>query len=220
MREEILICLAILAAGLRTSVGQVSYATLSIAPGYNLLSNPFSAGVTNGANEIMVPLDGEQIITWEGRGFVLIVYDSAFGGWIDENYSRSFPPSLPPGQGFILFNPGIVTTNITFTGRIVLSPGTTNYVNLPSGYSLVGSLLPVSVTNFTSAPVNLPIIDGMQILTWTNGGYAYDYASYDSGFGGWVGKDFSLRPAPSYSIGQGFFFFNPGAATNWEQSLP
>jgi len=40
------------------------------------------------------------------------------------------------------------------------------------------------VTNITSAPVSLPLIDGMLILTWNGSGYVY--SSYDSNFGGWV----------------------------------
>jgi hypothetical protein len=57
----------------------------------------------------------------------------------------------------------------------------------------------------------------MQVLTWS--GSDYIYSSFDPSFGGWIGPDFLPNPAPSYEIGQGFFFFNPGDAA-WRQSLP
>ena len=60
------LALATLAASIATSVGQinvVAYASVSIASGWNLLANPLSAGVRNGADEIMIPIDGEIILT-------------------------------------------------------------------------------------------------------------------------------------------------------------
>ena len=57
---------ATLAASIVTSVGQINavgYASVSIPSGWNLVANPLSAGVTNGADEIMIPMDGEIILT-------------------------------------------------------------------------------------------------------------------------------------------------------------
>lgn len=217
MKAAALIYLITLTAGLSTSPGQDTNLSVSIASGWNFLANPLSTGTTNGANEIMSPFDGEVIVTWDGARVSYVTYDSGFAGWVDVSDNPSVPPSLPPGKGFALFNPGPMTT-LTFTGRMLPAPGTTNSISLPSGYSLLGSLLPATVTNITSAPVSLPIIDGMQILTWT--GTGYDYSSYDSGFGGWIGSDFSPKPAPAYTVGQGFFFYNPGPPSTWEQFAP
>ena len=82
----------------------------------------------------------------------------------------------------------------------------------------MGSMVPAAVTNITSAPVRLPIIDGMFVVTWS--GTNYIYTSYDSNFGGWIDVNYSRVPAPSYSIGQGFFIFNPLPPVTWIQSLP
>jgi hypothetical protein len=214
-----LMFVAVLLTGMGTSVGQVSYVSVDISPGFNLLANPLSGGFTNGANEIMPIIDGEEILTWNGASFNGVIYDSTANGWVQlDDITPAQPPSLPPGKGFVFFNPVAAATNFIFTGRVVPAPGTTNAIDLPSGYSLVGSLLPATVTNITSAPVNLPIINGMQILTWT--GWAYDYFSYDSGFGGWIGPNFMSNAPPSYKVGQGFFLFNPGPPRIWEQSSP
>ncbi len=85
---------------------------------------------------------------------------------------------------------------------------------------MVGSALPANVSNITGAPVSLPLIDGMQILTFDNPTATYKRASYLTAFGGWVEDALNTVPAPSYSIGEGFFFKNPNAAAPWRQSLP
>jgi hypothetical protein len=225
MRTKALLSVAAIAASAISAMAQsnvyslniVGYATVSLPAGYSLLANPLSAGATNGAGELGLLIPSEQILTWNGSGFNYASYDPAFGGWIDANFAASVPPQLPPGKGFFFFNPA-AATNITFVGQVVPGPSSTNSIPLPAGYSLVGSALPANVTNISSAPVSLPLIASMQVLTWS--GSAYVYSSYDPAFGGWIDQNFAAKTAPTYSIGQGFFFFNPGTATTWSQSLP
>jgi len=203
------------------SLNIVGYATVSIPPGYSLLANPLSAGVTNGANEIMPILDTEVILTWGGTSFSEVMYDSGSGGWVlADDTTPAAPPSLPPGKGFFFFNPNATATNFTFVGQVVPGPSSTNTLVLAPGYSLIGSPLPATVATITSAPVSLPILDTMVILQWGAG--KYSEVMYDSGAGGWVLADDSTpAAAPPYTIGSGFFFFNPNpTAANWNQSLP
>jgi len=192
--------------------------TVTFPSGLSLAANPLSAGLTNGANEIGLLIDGETISTWNGLGFETYAYHQVSNSWSDGGAHPTSAPSLPPGKGFFFFNPG-PTTNITFKGLLTPGPGVTNAIQLQRGYSLVGSMVPATVTNITSAPVNLPLIDGMIVVTWSGSNYVY--TSYDSGFGGWVDANYAPVPAPSYSTGQGFFLFNPqrGPAV-WVQSLP
>jgi hypothetical protein len=229
MRTKALLSVAAIAASAVTAMAQsnvyslniVGYATVSIPAGYSILANPLSAGATNGANEIMTPIDGEQILTWNTAtsSYNSVSYLSAFGGWVDDSLNASSPPSLPPGKGFFFKNPN-AATNITFVGQVVPGPGTTNSVTLAAGYSMVGSALPANVSDITAAPVSLPLIDGMQVLTYNNATSSYQSSSYLVAFGGWVNDALTSVPAPSLSIGQGFFFKNPNAAAAWKQSLP
>ncbi len=208
-----------MAAGLASSVAQsnvyslniVGYVNKTIPSGYSLIANPLKTGATNGANEIMPLVDGSIYLTWTGTAYDYRSYD---GGWIDSAFNPSTAPTLPPGKGFFYFNPNANTTN-TFVGEVVPAPGAVNNLSLPSGYSLVGSVMPVAATDISAAPVSLPLIDGSIVLKWT--GTAYLYRSYD---GGWIDSAFNPAAAPSYAVGDGFFFFNPNAATNWSQSLP
>jgi hypothetical protein len=182
--------------------------------------------VTNGANEIMTPIDGSVFLLWNGAGYNYVGYDSGNGGWVDANSNPSQPPALPPGKGFFFYNPGAATT-VTFVGQVVPSPGVTNAMSLPSGYSMISTPMPVSgtlgtVTTTGNPPVpggvNMPIIDGEVILKWNGAGY--NYIGYDSGNGGWVDANSNPIAAPSVNAGVGFFFYNPGAAAPWLQALP
>ena len=199
------------------SLNIVGYVNVQVNSGYSLLANPLSAGVTNGANEIMTPIDGEVILTWAGSAYNYVSYDTGFGGWIDAGYNPTVPPTLPPGKGFFINNPGASTT-VTFVGQVVPNPGVTNTITLNSGYNLVGSAVPATVTDITAAPVSLPLIDGMVLLQWA--GSAYVYSSYDTGFGGWIDAGYNPKAAPGYSVGSGFFINNPGAPAAWKQYLP
>jgi hypothetical protein len=60
----------------------------------------------------------------------------------------------------------------------------------------------------------------MQVLTWDNVKSAYVGRLYDSALG-WQDAQLNAATAPAYSIGEGFFFFNPqSTAAGWAQSLP
>ena len=120
MRTKALLSVAAIAASAVTAMAQsnvyslniVGYATVSVPPGFSLLANPLTAGVTNGANEIMPILDGELILTWTGTAFAQTGYDSGFGGWVGADGST--PSSAPPytiGSGFFFFNPNATANN-------------------------------------------------------------------------------------------------------------
>lgn len=232
MRTKALLCAAFVAVGAISAVAQnvyslniVGYVNVPVATGYSLLANPLSTG-TNGANEIMTPIDGSFYLTWVNNAYSYRGYDTGYGGWVDANNNPAQPPTLAPGTGFFFYNPNPATT-LTFVGQVVPNPGATNSLNLPTGYSLVGSPMPVggqlSATPTTGTPVapgtlNMPVIDGEFMLTWNN---AFVYRGYDSGYGGWVDANNNpVTPPPSIAVGQGLFFYNPGAAVPWLQALP
>ena len=229
MRTKALLSVAAIAASAITAMAQTSvyslnivgYATVTVPSGFSILANPLSAGATNGAAEIGLTIDGEQILTWNSAKstFTFVTFDATLG-WLDANFAATVPPSLPPGVGFFFFNPGKTATNITFVGQVVPNPSSTNTLSVAAGFSMIGSPLPANVTDITTAPVSLPKLDGMQVLTWDNVNSKYVFSDFDATLG-WLDANFVAKAAPSYSIGQGFFFFNPQAtAAGWPQSLP
>jgi hypothetical protein len=223
--KTLLLTAALVAAGVASSMAQsnvyslniVGYVNKVIPSGNSLLANPLSTGVTNGANEILPLVDTSVFLTWNGTAFVYASYDTGFGGWIDGGQNPSSPPLLPPGKGFFFFNPNPAFTN-TFVGQVIPNPGTTNTLSLPSGNSLVGSVMPVAGSAITAPPVSLPLIDTSVILKWS--GTAYQYFSYDTGFGGWIDAGQNATTEPGLAVAEGFFFFNPNGAAPWKQSLP
>jgi hypothetical protein len=228
MRTKItILSAAALAAGLISSNAQVfsanivGYANIPVKAGYSFLVNPFSTGVTNGANEVM-PIestpnfDGSYFLTWTGTTFKYNGFDSGSGGWIDQNFNPAPPPVIPPGKGFFFFNPG-VSNLVTFVGTVIPNVGATNSLPIPSGYSMVGSVVPVA-GSVTNPVVNMPVVDGFYMLQWN--GTTYVYTGFDSGSGGWIDANFNPAAVPSLKIGEGFFYNNPDVPTTWKQSLP
>jgi len=239
MRTKALLSVAAIAASAVTAMAQsnvyslniVGYATVNVPAGYSIMANPLSAGATNGANEIGLSLTGEIILTWNTASstFTYASYDPTLGispsNWYDANLNPSVAPSLPPGVGFFFFNPNSTNTPITFVGTVVPNPSSTNILTVAAGYSMIGSPLPAAVSDITAAPVSLPKPNGMIVLSWNNATSKYVYSSYDASLGispsNWYDANLAGIPAPGYSIGEGFFFFNPNAtSTAWAQSLP
>jgi hypothetical protein len=235
MRTKVLLCAAALAAGAISTMAQsnvyslniVGYVNVDMPAGNFIYVNPLSGGVSNGASEIMPSLpDGTLINLWGGSSFTGYYYDTSLGispnNWYQaDGVTPGNPPSLPPGLGFFM-SPGNHFTN-TFVGQVTPGPGTTNTANYSAGNSLVGSRLPASgaVTNSGNGQFNLPLVDGMLLNKWTGSAYVGYY--FDSTLGispdGWYLSDgVTPGPVPSFNIGQGFFW-NPGGAAAWSQSL-
>jgi hypothetical protein len=225
MRTKALVCAALCAVGAISAVAQnvyslniVGYVNVNAPVGYSLLANPLSGGTTNGANEIITPpIADSQFLTWNGAGFDAVQYSSIFQGWINPaTLAPAQPPQLPPGKAFFFYTP--TATTLTFVGQVVPNPGATNNLPLPVGYSMVGSPMPVAATDITAAPAWLPVVADMQVLKYNGAGFTA--AQYSSIFQGWIDPA-TLAPvaAPSYAVGEGFFFYTP-TATTWSQWLP
>ncbi len=219
--KTLLAAAAIIAAGVASSQAQsnvyslniVGYVNKVINPGYNLIANPLSSG-TNGVDNVIVVPDASIVVTFDG-----VAYDSRYidtGAWLkSSDDSPTTAPTVPPGRGFFFFNPNPAFTN-TFVGSVVPSPGATNTLSLPPGYSLVGSVLPVAGAA-TAAPVGVPAIDACIIVTFD--GIAYDSRYLDTG--AWLkSSDDSPTSDHNLTVGQGFFYFNPGLAAPWTHTLP
>jgi hypothetical protein len=213
---------AIVAAGIASSMAQsvyslnvVGYVNQVIPSGYSLIANPLSAGVSNGVNEVMVPPDACIVQSFNGISYDTRTLDGS--DWLSlPSFAPSSPPTVTPGNGFFFYNPGAAYTN-TWVGEVRPAPGTTNTMSMPSGYSLVGSVMPVAGANIGAAPVGLPTPDGCIVSTFN--GVAYDQRTLDGS--DWLSlPSFAITTAPGHVVGRGFFFFNPGSAVNWNQTLP
>jgi hypothetical protein len=236
MKKTLLMAAATLAAGIIStqatgvySQNIVGYVNLSFNSGYTLAVNPLNTGVTNGLTEIFnvtnLP-DDCVFLTWNGSGYNTYNYVPEFAGpdgnpWQDANGNEVGTPSLPPGTAFFFQNPG-AKTNFTLVGTVVPSVGATNAYSLVPGYSLTGSGLPVA-GSLTNSIFNLPLVDDAVILLWAGSGYAtYNYVPEFAGADGnpWQDASGNEVAPPTVTVGQGFFYQNPGASVTWSQTLP
>ncbi|TAL02252.1 MAG: hypothetical protein EPO07_07555 [Verrucomicrobia bacterium] len=196
-----------------------------IAAGNFIYANPLNASPNNNATNVLKSIaDGTTVSVWLGASFDVWTYDTSLGidplNWYaDDGVTPKFPPVLPPGKGFFL-NPPAPSTN-TFVGETVPAPGTTNTYNIASGNQLIGSPLPVGGA-VTNSGWSFPTVDGTSVSKWV--GAAFDVWIYDGSLGitpdGWYADDgVTPKAAPSFTVGEGFFF-NAPAPAQWKQSLP
>jgi hypothetical protein len=231
---------ALLAAGIMTSQAQspvysqniVGYATV-VTPAsgtYYMLSIPFKIGVSNGANEIWpsgaLP-ELSTLLTWDvpSQSYKGVLYDSTSPTlWDNGNYDPVPAPILPVGQGFLL-NLTAPATNV-FAGTVAINVGTSNQMSLPNSgtYYMVGSVVPYagSVTNGTSSGggANLNGLPELStVLTWDVPSQSYKGVLYDSTSPTlWDNGNYDPVPAPTLTVGQGFFINLTGPYT-WTTGL-
>jgi hypothetical protein len=236
--KTLLLAVTALAAGILTSQSAVTsanivgYANVPTLNPFNfyLLACPFNVGASNGANEIFgttLP-DTSQILTWDAnsQSYITAVYDGSQGNgtnWYKADDATPGPiPRLLTGQAFFLF-PADVYTN-TFVGSVSVAVGTTNTMSFsnPFNFYMVSSVIPYAgvATNSSIALTGLP--DTSQVLTWDANSQSYITAVYDASQGNgtnwYKADDATPGPAPSLSVGQGFFLF-PADVYSWKQTL-
>ena len=230
---------ALLAAGFVSSQAQpvysqniVGYANVPtpLASTYYMLAIPFTIGVSNGANEIFgntLP-DFSTLLTWDAahQAFKGVQSDkSSATGWDDAGFNPVPAPILPVGQGFFLNLTASGVTNV-FAGTVAINVGTSNNMVLPSAstYYMVSSVVPYagSVTNGNSSTGG-PNLNGLPdfstVLTWNPATQSFVGAQSDaSSPTKWDDAGFNPIPAPTLSVGQGFFINLTGPYT-WTTGL-
>jgi hypothetical protein len=117
---------------------------------------------------------------------------------------------MNPGQALFFYNPTTTNMYATFVGTVP-SGSLTNY--LAPGYSLVGSMVPMSgdlVTNPISDFATNGAASGrsQDVLLTYSPGVGYNTYTYSSG--GWLGGDPTIT-----NVYEGFFFYNLFATNNW-----
>ena len=181
-----------------------------------LVSNPFITGATNGANEVLPTLaDGSGLLLWNPTIANFVDYTSYQGHYYNSTTGALLPtPILNPGEGFFIKNFGSAT-NITLVGSLAILPGTTNYISLPVGYTLMGSEVPTPGGITSKLGLVLPTTATLQF--YTNG----VYSQYTYNAGKWYNASKAVVAEPIVSPGQGFFFENLGkTAVIWPETLP
>jgi hypothetical protein len=118
---------------------------------------------------------------------------------------------MPPGTGAALYyNNGAADTVVTFTGQV--PQGTYNVATLGRGqFTMVGSPIPIGgdITNSTTV-VGLTPANGDTVATFNSSLNDYNPSSK------WISlsKKWGVTASSTIAVGQGFLYYNNGAAAN------
>lgn len=183
------------AGGTVYSINVVGCVRRLIRNGENLIANPLHPPNNTLASLLPNVPDGTQIRKWDvfAQNFVVSYYDAFFGGWDQGNLT------LNPGEGAILINPDL-PFELVFVGEVM--QGTLNNP-LPAGYSLRGSMAPVS------GLLTFPAEEGDVIITHNPVNQTYITNTY---FGG------AWDTVPQISPSDGFWVGTTSART-WVQNF-
>jgi hypothetical protein len=226
MRTKILLCAVAMAASLASSMAQnvyslnvVGYVNVTLPPSqFTAVANPLDAsmGGTIATGNDMTNLFNINTTVGLANGSKIQQFISSandYGSAI--NYSGATKKwasnfSMPPGNAILFYNNGAADTVVTFTGQVPQGTYNVNSLN-PSQFTLVGSPIPIGgdVTNSTTAVGLVP----------SNGDTAATFNSAANDWNGvtkWSGatKKWSASPSSTIAVGQGFLYYNNGAAVN------
>ena len=218
MRTKALVCAAALAAGALASWAQsnvyslnvVGYVNVQLPVGYSLVANPLDAGnntVSNLFNTLAQDPDflGSTVYAWNGSFFVANQLDPFGTGWATPT------AAFPPGLGFFIQNAGTTAKTNTFVGNVMQG----HLVNaLPTGYKVVGSMVPQSGYVADLGLVSTP---GDTIYMW-NGSFFVSIQNDPFGTG-WPSPvpPFTVDPVkgPFINVGQSFFYNSGDGSATW-----
>ena len=197
------------------SENSVGYYTLDLPQGFTMVANQFNNGDNNLNTVLPLPdsLAGAQFLKWDssagGQTFLPAddFFGSAFGGWVDANFTPT-ATTLVPGEGGFINMPA--AASVTFVGEV--PQGTLN-VTIPPLFSIVSQPTPQELGLDAAG---LPATVGDQVLFWDNTaspqGFTAALDYFGPAFGGWVDANFTpVDPTPA--IGESLFY-NSAAATD------
>jgi len=176
------------------SVNAVGYVNVTVPAGQlACLCVPLDPGAANTVADLLPGLpDGSVVYKFDpASGFD--INSLTFGMWSDPSMT------LVPGEGFFLLNGGTEDVTITFVGEV---PQGTLTIDLPAGFSLVGSKVPQA--GAVSTDLGLPVEDGDTVYTFDP---ATGYVISSFTFGMWPGGE------PEVDVAEGFWVSKVNPAT-------
>jgi hypothetical protein len=160
----------------------VGYVKLTLAQGYNLVSNPLNN--TNPSGNTIGNLFGTvdcAVSRWTGTGFATSDIVAGAGVVSGDNFV------LAPGESVFVFV--TAPASVTTVGEALIG---TQTVNSAVGNNFVASKIPLS-GDFVA--LGLAPSDGATVSTWTGSGYStFDYVE---------GLGYVQSPLPTIGVGQG-----------------
>jgi len=209
MRTKTLVCAAVLAASIATTMAQSNVYSLNVVGYYNITvashAKVMIANQLNTTNNSILALlappavgDNDQVFKY-GGGFTAQTYNLGDGDWEPDD-----TVSMNPGEALFFFNAQGTTETITFVGE-VLQGSLTN--SLPLGTKVMRSSI-VPQQGLLTTDLQVPAEDLDTVYTYDSG---YSANTYNAGDGAWEPFE------PLLNVGQGFFYlkYNGGSTPQW-----
>jgi hypothetical protein len=198
------------------SLNVVGYISVTMAPGYNIITCPLIASPDNTIATLLNNTNAQyqsgarsaaQVFQFTGGTYS--ASDTASAGNAPSGWAGDGTITINPGQAVFFYNPTATNMSATFVGTVPTGLMTNA---LAPGYNLVGSIVPVtgdivtnSISDFTNGASSGRSSD--QIFTYAPG-VGYSVNTYTGS--GWGGGDPVLTNAY-----EGFFFVNAFSTTNY-----
>jgi hypothetical protein len=208
MRTKALVCAAVFAAGIVSSMAQVY--SLNVVGYYNVTipgsAQQMIANQLNTTNNTLAalipapPVNSQFYKYTTGTGYTLYQFDEFDNVWLPNGNV-----TLNPGEGGFFRNPNAGPLTLTFVGE-VMQGSLTNPI--PAGYSIRSSMVP------QAGDVNalgFPAVPNDQIFRYVNPG-GFQLFQFDEFDNAW------LPSVPNANVGESFFVNKVGAA-NWVRNF-
>lgn len=180
------------------SANVIGYASVSLAPGFSMIANPFGSSATVSDTFKKWP-DGTSFNRFDTRQFRLVENVIKSGKWLAPD------EKLPRGEGAIFFNPTMDYRMASFAGEVC--QGNLS-VPVPSGFSLRASLVP-KAGNLVD-DLSFPIAEGDVIHLFDRERQKYMVHPYQDG-------KWPAGP-PIVAVGEAFWVAKT-EPHNWVQNL-
>jgi hypothetical protein len=238
--KALILSAALVAAGVASSMAQsnvyslnvVGYVNINLQPGYSLITLPLqSADPTSSINSVLtnstpVIPGGAFVYQWDPvhSDLAPAVYAGGDGNWYDQTYNYLQTNSLPPGESFYIYMPtiangGVANCTVTVVGTVL--QGTNSYTE-NTGYGFYGNFEPIQGDILTNL---FPVTEsGSFCYTWNYSTQSFNPAVYavtaaDNGtpLPQFYDQTYNTNEYVIPAVGQGFVYFNAGAAAPWTQ---
>ncbi len=175
-----------LVAGNEESSNILGYVSISLPPGFSMISNPLDSSTNAVARVFKDWPDGTTFNKFDTGLFRLVENGIRLGRWINS------AEALKPGEGAIVFNPTVDHRTICFTGEVLQKEIS---VVVPAGYSIRSSLLPRA--GHITEDLKFPVSDGDVIHVFDRQKQQYVLYPYENGR--WTSG------APVLAVGEAFW---------------
>jgi nitrogen fixation-related uncharacterized protein len=214
--KALVLAAAFAAAGVATSMAQavysvnaVGYVNTTLLPGFNLISNPLNAA-DNKIGTLFKNVQGGApggltVYVFEGGQFKSAQYDDLEGTFSPADVADK---TTIPGDGVFCFLPsGGGNKILTFVGEVVQGNTTTP---IARGFSIKSSVVP---QKGKPDAFGLPAAGGDLIFRYNSVTRGYKSFQFDDLENAWS------PPLEDINVGEAFFYFRTGAATNWTRTF-